>query len=152
MSLALEPTTTASMERHPDINCQVTYDDIISIKRMLSREATKIWEINQKLDFSEEKGKANDILLSSALISISDLQSENKELKEIVKTLAGQVHRLQLATSKRCKICDVEFIPTKPHHDKCKQCNLAKTTISCKKCKKLFLQSHHTHKYCSICI
>ena len=140
------------MKRHPDINCQATYDEIISIKRMLSREATKIWEINQKLDISEEKGKADDILLSSAMKSISDLQSENTELKEIVKTLADQLHRLQLATSKRCKICDVDFTSAKPHHDKCKPCNLAKKTIPCKKCKKLFLQSHHTHKYCSICI
>ena len=140
------------MKRYPNISCDATFNAIKSNNRLLCKKATKIWEINQKLNIFEEKGKADDILLSSAMNSISDLQSENTELKETVKTLADQVHRLQLATSKRCKICDVEFIPTKPHHEQCKPCNLAKKTIPCIKCKKLFLQSHHTHKYCSICI
>jgi len=127
------------------------YDRLNEKDRQLEQLCEVINRHKKVIDFHEKRRRLDDTFISSNLSKISEIQSQNKKLQETVDTLAAQVQELQLATSSRCKICDIKFIPSKHYHDKCKTCNLAKKTISCKKCKKLFSQRHHTHKHCDTC-
>ena len=108
------------------------------VNEQLQAENKKLWKW-----FSAAKA---GIAVQSAL-----RKSEVKELQETVNQLAAQVQELKMATSRRCKICGADFTPLKAHHEKCKPCTIAKTTVSCKKCKTLFAQKHHSYKYCDAC-
>ena len=82
---------------------------------------------------------------------LSTDEDKIKELQETVTQLVTQVQELRVAASRRCKICGADFIPLKTDHKKCKPCTIAKSTISCKKCKQFFAQKQHHHKYCDAC-
>lgn len=155
-------------------------DAISNIRGMIYDIIPESKKLKETLDFSNKRGMRNDTALSSLKNSFEqqnqDLKAENEKLwkwfsaakagiakqsefrksevqklEKTVEQLAAQVHELKLATSRRCKNCGTDFTPLRVHHEKCKPCTITKSTITCNKCKKPFVQSHYTHKYCSTC-
>ena len=144
--------------------------------RILTSHREEIETIFQELKIFEKRREDDDSAISSARKIIKEqaecssrlqqeykskqqilekeneaLKAECQKLRDTVDQLAFQVQELQSSISRRCNICRSDFIPLRSHHFQCKDCLTSKSTISCKKCKKFFLQKHHTHKHCTSC-
>ena len=137
-SFCLFKTDVEKRRKENDTTLSSLQNELASQKHDLKAEIDKLWKW-----FSAAKA---GIAKQAALH-----KSEVQKLEKSVEQLTAQFQEFKQATSRRCKNCGSNFTPLRVHHKKCKPCTIAKSTIPCKKCKQLFAQKHHNHKYCDAC-